>query len=224
MTAELSTREAGDPGRPTLLLVHGSGQGARMWRRQLASLSDRYHVVAVDLPGFGCSPGPFSMARAVAGVARLAERHRPAHVCGISLGSVVAAGVAAERPELVDRLVLSGPVIAPARSGPGLIRRYRRWPGWLVRAVTDVPDRAGWLAVVGAMEATDLTDLLPSITAPTLVLCGQRDRECLPDAHTMAAAVPAAHLVVVPHVGHLIPVTAPKAFDAVVGGFLGSAG
>lgn len=117
MTGELYTQEAGDPGRRTVVLVHGAGQGARMWERQLASLSERFHVVAPDLPGFGRSPGPFSMDRAVAGVARLVERHGPAHVCGISLGSVVAAGVAAEHPELVDRLVLSGPVIAPARSG-----------------------------------------------------------------------------------------------------------
>ncbi len=220
-TGELFTREAGEPGLPTLVLVHGSGQGGRMWRRQLASLSLRFHVLAPDLPGFGRSPGPFTMDRAVAGVAGLARRHGSAHVCGISLGSMVAAGVAAGHPELVDRLILSGPVIAPARSGPKLLRRYRRWPGWLVRTVTDVPDRAGWLDVLSELEAADLSDRLPSITAPTLVLCGRRDRECLPDARTVAAAVPAAQLVVVPYVGHLVPVTAPKAFDAVVGGFLG---
>ncbi len=220
MTPELVTRVSGEPDRPTLILVHGSGQASRMWRRQLADLSDRFHVVAPDLPGFGRSPGPFTMARAAAGVARLAQRHAPAYLCGISLGSMVAAQVAAEHPELLCRLVLAGPVIAPAQSGPHLLRRYRRWPGWLVRTVTDVPDRPGWLDLLDELESADLTAQLPQIKVPTLVLCGKRDRACLPDAHRIAAAVPAGHLVVVPHVGHLMPTTAPRAFNAIVGGFL----
>ncbi|WP_377272790.1 alpha/beta fold hydrolase [Peterkaempfera sp. SMS 1(5)a] len=223
MTRELFAQESGDPSRPTLILVHGSGQGARMWRRQLAALSHRFHVVAPDLPGFGRSSGPFTMERAVAGVARLAERHAPAHLCGISMGSMVAARVAAEHPGVTARLILTGPVIAPAQSGPHLLRRYRRWPGWLVRAITDVPDRSGWLDVLSAVATTDLTAQLPQITVPTLVLCGKRDRECLPDARTMAAAIPGGRLLVIPHVGHLMPVTAPKAFNAIVGGFLSGA-
>ena len=153
MTLELFTRVSGDPGRPTVILVHGSGQGARMWRRQLVALSDRFHVVALDLPGFGRSPGPFTMARAVAAVTQLAQRHTPAHLCGISLGSMVAAKVAAEHPDLLARLILAGPVIAPARSGPHLLRRYRRWPGWLVRTITDVPDRPGWLDVLNEVAS-----------------------------------------------------------------------
>ena len=220
---ELFTQELGDPGRPTVILVHGSGQGARMWRRQLAALSGRFHVVAPDLPGFGRSSGPFTMARAVAGVAQLAQRHAPAHLCGISLGSMVAVKVAAEHPDLLARLILTGPVIAPAQSGPHLLRRYRRGPGRLVRTITDVPDRSGWLDVLSELESTDLTAQLPQITVPTLVLCGKRDKNCLPDARTMAAAVPAGHLLVIPHVGHLMPTTAPKAFNAIVSGFLSEA-
>jgi 3-oxoadipate enol-lactonase len=223
MTDGLFVRTAGDSARPMLILVHGAGQASRMWRRQLDGLSNRFQVVAPDLPGFGQSPGRFTMAGAVAGIAELARRHAPAHVCGISLGSMVAAELAADHPELVDRLILSGPALAPARTSPQLVRRRRRWPGLLVRAVSDVRDgRSGWLDVVGAVEATDLADRLPKITAPTLVLCGKRDRESLPDARARAAALPAAHLAEIPYVGHLLPVSAPRVFDTVVRGFLGA--
>ena len=126
-----------------------------------------------------------------------------------------------ERPDLVDRMVLCGPVIAPGRSGPHLVRRYRRWPGRLLRLLTDVPDRAGWLALVDELESTDLGDRLPQVVAPTLVLCGKRDRESLPDAHRLARELPSAHLLVLPHLGHLVPVTAPGLFNDIVAGFLG---
>ena len=212
----------GEDGRPGLVLVHGAGQGARMWRHQVAPLSDRYRILAPDLPGYGGAPGPFSLAAAVTAVRRILEADGAAHLCGISLGGVVAARVAGRHPELVRRLILSAPAIAPARTHPRTLRRYRRWPGWLVRRITDLPDRRGWLAVVDELAGTDISADLPRITAPTLVLSGRRDRPSLADARRAAAAGPGARLLVVPHVGHLFPLTAPRVFNTIAAGFLGS--
>jgi len=46
-------REAGDPGAPVLLLLHGFPTSSHMFRDLIPLLADRYHVVAPDLPGFG---------------------------------------------------------------------------------------------------------------------------------------------------------------------------
>ncbi len=51
-------REAGDSKTPTLLLLHGFPTSSRMFRDLIPLLSDRYHVVAPDLPGFGFSDAP----------------------------------------------------------------------------------------------------------------------------------------------------------------------
>src|SRR5271155_5597893 len=53
-------REAGLKDAPTLLLLHGLPSSSRMFEPLLTRLSDRYHVVAPDYPGFGHSdwPGP----------------------------------------------------------------------------------------------------------------------------------------------------------------------
>jgi len=51
-------REAGDPTRPTLLLLHGFPTASHMFRDLIPELADRYHVVAPDLPGFGQSAMP----------------------------------------------------------------------------------------------------------------------------------------------------------------------
>ena len=51
-------REAGDPQAPTLLLAHGFPSSSHMYRQLLAELSDQFHVVAPDLPGFGFTEVP----------------------------------------------------------------------------------------------------------------------------------------------------------------------
>jgi pimeloyl-ACP methyl ester carboxylesterase len=51
-------REAGTPGAPKLLLLHGFPSASHMFRDLIPVLSDRFHLVAPDLPGFGQSDMP----------------------------------------------------------------------------------------------------------------------------------------------------------------------
>src|ERR1700719_1039584 len=51
-------REAGPKHAPTLLLLHGLPSSSRMFDSLFARLSDRYHLVAPDYPGFGHSDWP----------------------------------------------------------------------------------------------------------------------------------------------------------------------
>ncbi len=46
-------REAGPKDAPTVLLLHGFHTSSRMFEPLLVRLSDRYHLVALDYPGFG---------------------------------------------------------------------------------------------------------------------------------------------------------------------------
>jgi pimeloyl-ACP methyl ester carboxylesterase len=51
-------REAGPKDAPTLLLLHGLPSSSRMFESLFTQLSDRYHLVAPDYPGFGHSDWP----------------------------------------------------------------------------------------------------------------------------------------------------------------------
>ena len=51
-------REAGTPGKPKLLLLHGYPSSSHMFRDLIPLLGDRFHIVAPDLPGFGLSDMP----------------------------------------------------------------------------------------------------------------------------------------------------------------------
>ena len=63
-------REAGPKGASTLLLLHGLPSSSRMFEPLFKRLSDRYHSVAPDYPGFGHSdwPDSKSVLLAVAGI------------------------------------------------------------------------------------------------------------------------------------------------------------
>jgi pimeloyl-ACP methyl ester carboxylesterase len=55
---EIFYREAGDPSRPTLLLLHGFPASSFMFRELIAALADRFHLIAPDHVGFGRSAMP----------------------------------------------------------------------------------------------------------------------------------------------------------------------
>jgi pimeloyl-ACP methyl ester carboxylesterase len=51
-------REAGDPQKPTVLLLHGFPTSSHMFRNLIPQLAGDFHVIAPDLPGFGFSDAP----------------------------------------------------------------------------------------------------------------------------------------------------------------------
>jgi pimeloyl-ACP methyl ester carboxylesterase len=51
-------REAGPKNAPTLVLLHGFPSSSHMFRNLIPALSDKYHLIAPDYPGFGYSESP----------------------------------------------------------------------------------------------------------------------------------------------------------------------
>jgi pimeloyl-ACP methyl ester carboxylesterase len=54
----IAYREAGMKGAPAILLLHGFPSAGHMFRNLIPLLSDRFHIIAPDLPGFGQSDMP----------------------------------------------------------------------------------------------------------------------------------------------------------------------
>lgn len=53
---EIHYREAGDPSKPALVLLHGFPSSSYMYRKLIPKLAGRFHVIAPDYPGSGLSP------------------------------------------------------------------------------------------------------------------------------------------------------------------------
>ena len=102
--------EAGDPGDPLVLLLHGFPEFWWSWRHQLEALgSAGFHVVAPDLRGYGATDKPprgydlYTLSADVAGLVR-ALGARDAHVVGHDWGAALAWSTATLHPRVVTRL------------------------------------------------------------------------------------------------------------------------
>ena len=120
--ARISTIEAGSG--PAVVAVHGLGGTKGSFLPTVVALSDRFRVIAADLPGFGDSEKPIGagydarfFARAVIDLLDALELDR-AHLIGNSLGGRVALEVGLLHPGRVDRLALLAPSLAWRRGRP----------------------------------------------------------------------------------------------------------
>ncbi|WOB06675.1 alpha/beta hydrolase [Piscinibacter gummiphilus] len=107
------TGEAGDAKAPPVLLVHGLGNNAhRDWAPVIRPLAAQFHVITVDLPGFGASPGNgegysfVALGRVLSQVLEQLAPGQKAHVVGHSLGGAVSLFFAHAYGAQVERLVL----------------------------------------------------------------------------------------------------------------------
>lgn len=103
---------------PTLLLIHGYPASTYVWHLvapMFAALD--FHVVAIDLPGFGFSDKPSWFDYSIGSQGRVVERFMDrlsvgrATLVGSSFGGAVASTVALDYPERVEKLVLVAAVI-----------------------------------------------------------------------------------------------------------------
>jgi 3-oxoadipate enol-lactonase len=191
-----------------------------MWQDQLVAFSADFEVLTPALgdtdPGGGFTVGAAAdrIADLIAGL-----RGGRAAVCGISLGAFVALQLAADHPSRVSALVLSGGQAHPPRLP-------LRLTSWLLRAapsrlaVADGGSKPALLESYRTLRKWDARDRLSAVTAPTLIVCGSRDRANLPAARALAAGIDGARSHVVPGAGHLWNLSHGPQFDAVVGGFL----
>ncbi|MFE7706902.1 alpha/beta fold hydrolase [Streptomyces sp. NPDC057486] len=175
--------------------------------------------------------------------ALIRERASNAHVLGVSWGGVIALRLAARHPELVSSLIvadsspgsgtdeakaegmraragelaeLGARAFAEAR-GPRLLSPGA--PDHLVRRVVRTMAESvrlpGYAYAAESMAAADLRAELPSITAPTLVLCGDQDMVTgIEASQAIAGAIHRTAYVIVKDAGHLANQEQPGRFNA----------
>lgn len=106
-----------DPTSPALLLIHGLGSAATVFKPILVELSKNFRVISIDLPGHGQSPysesqamDPSSLGETIFETVKNEYGIEKFHVAGNSLGGWIALEMAASRP----KQILSVTGLAPA--------------------------------------------------------------------------------------------------------------
>jgi pimeloyl-ACP methyl ester carboxylesterase len=218
---------------PPVVLVHGLSGSTRWWARNVGPMARSFRVHIVDLIGFGRSrgPHPFVLGDAATHLTRWMDQIEVerASIIGHSMGGFIAADLAAEFPDRVDRLVLVDAAILPsdrghARQAVNLFRGVSRLPVRFLPILMADAYRAGPSSIRKAARELTTADLRPKLSrieVPTLVIWGEHDT-LVPRAigEEIRANLPNASWVVLEGAGHNPMWDRADAFNRVVVEFL----
>lgn len=206
------------------LLVHGIGMGRIVFKDMAPPLATQGRVVAPDLAGFGDSPEPGSatdIEQSAANLAAFIESFgvRKAVLVGHSMGTQIVTQLAADRPDLIEGLVLIAPTVnrhertalrQAARmiqdltgEGPkvlliGIYEYFKTNPVWFVNKLRFMLNQR-------------IEDICPRVRIPVLVIRGETDRVC-PRGWTqeVTAAFPSARMEEIRGRGHEAIIKSPQ--------------
>lgn len=240
--------EAGGGGRIPIIFLHGVGSDKSAWRPQLAHFASERRAVAFDYPGYGDSdPAPEGTTRddyasaIVAGMAAVGIER--AHICGLSLGGVVAIAIHHAAPDACASLALADTFAAHpdghaiyersvAASSDLRVMAEARVDVLLAQpAETAVRSEvvetmarispAAYRMGAAAVWLADQTERAQAIRVPTLVLCGTEDKITPPAlSSALTRLIPGAHYEPIERAGHLTNLEQPAAFNTAIGAFI----
>lgn len=240
----------GDPGGAPVVLIHALGTDLRLWDKILPLLPRGLRVLRFSLRGHGLSdalPAPYAMGALVRDAERLMEHvgMKDALVLGISIGGVVAQGLAVKRLDLVRALVLSN---TAAKIGNADIWRQRiatleaegleaiadaTLERWFPRPFRATPEARAWRNMVTrtplhgyigcaqALAGTDMYTPTSGLRLPVLAIAGSEDGSTPADlVRETAELVPGSRFALIRGAGHLPCVDKPEAYAETLSGFL----
>jgi pimeloyl-ACP methyl ester carboxylesterase len=173
---------------PGILFLPGAGGDGRFWQPVADRLPADWPKVLLDWPGLGHVP-PDSGVGALDDLVRLVlvRADRPVDLVAQSMGGLVALLAVLRRPDRVRRLVLT------ATSGGLDLARFSV-QDWRPEYVREFPGAAPWILTARA----DLSDQLPAVQCPTLLLWGDADPISPPAVgEHLVKILPSARLVVI---------------------------
>lgn len=240
--------EAG-AGDVPLVFLHGVGSDKSVWQPQLEHFGGHRRTVAFDYPGYGESAFQAGatrddFARAILEAMNALGIGR-AHICGLSLGGVIAIAMHALAPDRCASLILADTFachpegqaiydrsisasrelgmrgLAEARASAlladGASAELR---SEIIETMAGI-DPAAYELGAAAVWLADQRDRMAAIRCPTLVICGSEDRITPPSlSEDLKDRIAGASLVEIAGAGHLSNAEMPEVFNRVVDGFL----
>lgn len=249
-TARLFTRRDGDPNGPALVFANSLGTTLDIWDPVLDHLPRALNILRYDLRGHGQSTtpeGPYKMGQLITDAETVCDAYkiRDAVFVGLSVGGMIAQGLATKRLDLIRALVLSN---TAARIGtPDLwadriatIRQtglsaqadmiLDRWFGRDFRntaqsahyrqMLMNTPTQ-GYTATCAAISGTDFYTQTAALRLPTLGIAGSEDGATPPDlVRETIDLIPGSRFELIRRAGHLPCVEQPETYARLLTTFL----
>ena len=250
----LHYRDEGDDEGAAIVFANSLGTDLRLWDQIVPRLPRGLRVIRYDKRGHGlsdCPSGPYSMETLVSDAERLLDHLavREAAFVGLSIGGMIAQGLAAKRPDLVRAMVISNTAarigtpetwqerIDAVRSGgiealaDGVLERWfsptfrkndelAAWRNMLIRQPVE-----GYAGCSAAISSADLTVTTRQLTLPTLAIAGSTDGSTPPDVvKATADLIPDSSYRLIEGAGHLPCVEKPAEYAEILTAFLTETG
>ena len=250
----LNARLTGPAGAPLLVLAHALGTDLTIWDGVAGLLQGRFRILSYDHRGHGLSDvpaPPYTMGALIRDLERLMDHFalKDAVVIGVSLGGLVAQGLAVKRLDLVRALVLSN---TAARIGTPELWQTRiaevratglatyadtamqriLGPAYLsnpalpyLRGLLTQTNPDGWAGCAAAIGGSHFHTTTAALRLPTLAIAGANDGSTPPDlVRETAELIPGHRFALMRGVGHLPMVEKPAEYAALLETFLASIG
>jgi 3-oxoadipate enol-lactonase len=238
--------EAGSGDRTPLVFLHGVGSDKSVWAPQMEHFGQTQRTLGFDYPGYcesrfreDATRDDYAAAILAALTALGTER---AHICGLSLGGIVAIAMHSVAPERCASLILADTFavhpqgqaiydrsiaashdmrgLAEARVGALLVSRDSALRRDVIETMSAIDPEAYRLGA-RAVWLAEQTERAAAIRTPALVLVGDQDAITPPAlSEELAALIPNARLEVIEGASHLANLDRPEEFNRVIDDFL----
>lgn len=245
----IGVEEAGGGEKPPIVFLHGVGSDKSVWAPQLSHFGKSRRALAFDYPGYGESEFVEGATRDDFAASILAaldslEIDR-AHICGLSLGGVIALAMHAAAPRRCTSLIIADSFaihpdgqgiydrsVAASRSmtmremaearagvllGSAATDELRREIIDTMAAIDPLAFRLG----AAAVWLADQHDRAIDVSVATLILVGDEDKVTPPDlSYELGRLISASRVEIIPESGHLANAEQPGLFNTALDRFL----
>ena len=186
-----------------VILIHGSGHKAASWNETVSRLDCRGDVLCPELSSLLMGKeASYPNLRAAFG-AYCAQAGGPVHLCGLSLGGILALDYTLEHPEAVKTLVLIGtPHKVPKAAFALQNVVFRLLPQSTFASMAF--DKKNTFALGNSMRDLDFSGRVSAVQCPTLILCGEKDRANIQSAQFLSQNIKGAQLQLIAQTGHVV--------------------
>ena len=237
-----------------VVFANSLGTDMRLWDPILPLLPAGLRILRYDKRGHGlstCPTGPYSMGALVTDVEKLMDKHgfRDAFFVGLSVGGLIAQGLAVKRLDLMRAMVLSNTGakigtkeiwddrIAGVKSGGIEALGDATMERWFSKAFHDTPELELWRNMLvrqqddgyagcsAAISGSDFYATTATLRLPTLGIAGSEDGATPPDlVRETVDLVPGSKFHLIQRAGHLPCVEQPEEYARVITDFMRSVG
>ena len=192
------------------IFVHGSGHKAASWEKTISYITDSEGIVCPNLSSIleGKEASYENLYSSF--VKYCSEMDGQIHLCGLSLGGILALNFALDFPQKVKTLVLIGTPYKVPKAAFGFQNVIFRF---LPKSVFETMafDKKDTFALGNTMKNLDFSDKVKNVKCPTLILCGGRERANLKSAVYLSQNIRDTELKIIENTGHVVNEENPKA-------------